>query len=125
MFDQMRRYGVASMASAAITFGVPILLHEIFGLDEDISVAFGPATAFLVNFLTVRIYVFRSTGKPAHELAQFAASSVVFRLSEYAAFWFIHNYFEVFYLLALAVVIVVSMALKFLFYRRFVFKPQV
>ena len=56
------RYLVMSGMSAVLSLGVPFLLHEGFAVRPDIAVACGLAAAFVMNFFTARLFVFRKKG---------------------------------------------------------------
>ena len=81
--------------------------------------------SFLINFMTTRVFVFRSISDPRAELFRFGLTSVGFRIGEYLLFLFLHTLLGLFYILALAPVLVVSLALKFFVYRIFVFNSVV
>lgn len=121
---QLVRYAAATAASATITLGLPILLHEVFGVADDIAVAVALAVAFIVNFVSTRVLVFRSTGRASGELLRFALTSLSFRGLEYLAYLAL-AWAGVVYYLALAIVLAVSMVLKFLTYRSVVFNRSV
>ena len=118
---ELYRFLLMTGLSASITLIIPIILREIVGLDEKIAVGLALVVAAAVNFITVRNYVFRSDGAILPQLIRFALSSLVFRGSEYLAFLLLHTFADMFYVLALGIVLVVSFVLKFLFYRVFVF----
>ena len=118
---QAARYLLMTGVSALVTLGIPALLHEVFGVGEELSVAISLVAAFCVNFLTTRLYVFGSDGRVGPQLARFALVSAGFRLGEYLAFLVLHTWLGLMYLVALALVLMVSIVLKFFVYRRFVF----
>ena len=117
----VHRYFYLSGLSAGITFGAPIILHELAGFEEKDAVGLALVAAFIVNFLVARSYVFRSNGAMLPQLVRFASSSLVFRGGEYLAFLLLHSYLGMFYVLAVGIVLAISFVLKFLFYRVFVF----
>ena len=36
---QLARFGLSSVASAAVSLGLPALLHEVFGIEQKVAVA--------------------------------------------------------------------------------------
>ena len=121
---QAAYYLLATGLSAAITLGFPALLHELFFVEEEIAIAAGLFVAFIVNFLTTRLLVFRSSGNVTKELSRFVLVSLGFRIGEYLAFLVLHSILGVFYILAMAIVLVISLVLKFLTYRGYVFRSE-
>ena len=118
----VHRYFLLSGLSAGITFGAPIILHELARFEEKDAVGLALVVAFVVNFLVARSYVFRSNVAMLPQLVRFGLSSLAFRGGEYLAFLFLHSYVGMFYVLAVGIVLAISFVLKFIFYRMFVFK---
>lgn len=114
------RYVAATGLSAVITLGVPILLHEQFGVEERLAVGIALAIAFVVNFVTTRLFVFKSSGNARSELKRFIGVSLAFRLGEYGLFLLLFSLGIVYYLAQL-IVLIISFVLKFLTYRGFVY----
>lgn len=114
------RYVAATGLSAAITLGIPILLHEQFRVEERLAVGIALAIAFVVNFITTRLFVFRSSGNARSELKRFVGVSLAFRLGEYGLFLLLFSLGIVYYLAQL-IVLIISFVLKFLTYKRFVY----
>jgi putative flippase GtrA len=119
---ELARFGVAAVISATITMGVPIGLHEGFGVDERAAVAIALAIAFVVNFFTARLFVFKSGGNARRELWRFLGVSLGFRLAEYGAFLLLFGLGMV-YFVAQFIVLASSLALKFLVQKHFVYRP--
>ncbi len=120
---ELVRFGMLSVASAVVTLGLPILLHEQFGTDPRVAVAVAYLCAFAGNFVVMRFFVFRHSGNAAASLGRFAVSSLVFRGAEYAAFLLLFRAGMVYYL-AQFIVVGVSFGVKFLTMRHIVFKPS-
>lgn len=116
------RFGVATLLSASITMGVPIALHEGFGVDERTAVAVALAVAFVVNFLTTRLFVFKSEGNARRELGRFLGTSLAFRLAEYGLFLLLFG-LGIVYFVAQFIVLASSFVLKFLVTKHFVYGP--
>ena len=117
---ELLRYGMASAASAVVTLGLPVLLHEGFQVDERVAVAIAFATVFVMNFIIQRLFVFKSAGRASGEIARYTVTSVVFRGAEYIAFLLLFRLGLV-YWLAQLIVVGVSFVVKFLTLRYFVY----
>ena len=116
------RFGLATAASAVLALGLPILLHELFGLNEEISVGVSFLIVFLFNFISVRIYVFRSKENALYQLIKFAIFGAMFRGLEYAVFLIMFRVTGIHYTICLIAVLTVSFVAKFFFHRRVTFK---
>ena len=60
-FGEVGRYTQRAVVSAAMNLGLPVLLHEWVGIAERVAVALALTTAFVVNFLVARSYVFKAS----------------------------------------------------------------
>ena len=120
---QIVRYFLMTGLSAMITLLLPVALHAGVGLSVETAVAVSLVAAFFVNFLTIRAFVFRSATPAGQQLVRFTLTSAGFRVGEYLFFLILYNILEIYYFTALIVTLVVSLPLKFLCYRRFVFQP--
>ena len=117
LFAQLLRFGVSTGFSAAMSFGLPIILHEAFGIEEKVAVAIGFAVAYLGNLLLLRMFVFKSTNDWKRDTAAYVVTNGVFRLLEYAAFLLLLDQAGLSYVPALLAVLVVSSIVKFFAYR--------
>ena len=95
---QLLRFFGATGISATITLGLPVLLHEGLAVPPRAAVAIALTVAFMVNFLTTRLFVFRSSGRAPGELARYALTSAAFRGGEYLGFLALHALGLVYYL---------------------------
>jgi len=120
---QIFRFGISTVLSAAITVGIPALLHEGFDVEEKAAVAIGQGCALLINFMMVRIFVFRSRRPAQRDIAYYVGSNVVFRGLGYLLFLALFSLAGMFYFTALVLTLAISTLLKFLWYR-FIFAEQ-
>ena len=118
LVGQLLRFGVSTGFSAAMSFGLPILLHEQFGMPERIAVATGFATAYIGNLLLLRVFVFRSKGAWKRETLHYIVTNGAFRLAEYGAFLLLLDRLGLDYRLSILVVLGISACAKFFIYRR-------
>ena len=58
------------------------------------------------------------------DMLRFVGVSLGFRVGKYLSFLLLQNVFQIVYFVALVIVLVVSIILKFFTYRQFVFNPQ-
>jgi putative flippase GtrA len=117
------RYLLATAISASLSIFLPILLHEGFRIIEEVAVGMSLFLVLLVNFLTARIFVFRSTRAVFPQFARFAGLTAAFRLAEYLSFLAAFRLLKLNYLLALIPVLALSFLLKFSLQRVYVFAP--
>jgi putative flippase GtrA len=115
------RYLVMSGVSAILSLGIPFALHESLSVPPYIAVAFGLGTAFVVNFATAKLYVFKTNGSVKAQLGRFTLVSLFFRLAEYLAFLFVYSVLCIQYMIANMFVLLLSFCLKFFVYKIFVF----
>jgi putative flippase GtrA len=120
-FRELLRFAVATLISASLTLGLPIVLHEGLAVEQRRAVAIALVIAFIVNFLTTRYFVFRSGGKARDELWRFLGVSLAFRLAEYGLFLLLFSLGLAYYI-AQFIVLALSFVLKFIVQRRFVYR---
>lgn len=114
---QLFRFGVSTALSAGVTLGIPLMLHEEFGVEQRIAVAISQSSALLLNFLMIRVFVFRSKRAAQRDLAYYVGSAVAFRALEYLLFLRLFTFDHVFYVAALIATLGTSTLLKFVWYR--------
>lgn len=117
------RFAVSTCASALVTLGVPLVLHETVGVEQRAAVAISQATALLLNFLMIRIFVFRSNRAAARDFAYYLGSAAAFRGLEYLLFLVLFEVGKLYYLTALVATLGMSTMLKFVWYR-YIFGKQ-
>jgi putative flippase GtrA len=121
MVDEGLRYLVMTAISAVLSLGIPFVLHEGFAVSPNIAVAIGLTAAFVANFATAKLYVFRKNGSIASQFGRYSLVSILFRGAEYVAFLLVHDLLGMQYMVALIVVLFTSFLLKFVAYKLFVF----
>ena len=118
---ELFRYGMTSALSAVVTLGLPVLLHEVMGVPDRIAVGVAFAAAFVLNFITTRMFVFKSAGQARDELIRYTLTSAAFRIGEYLAFLVLHALGLVYYV-AQVIVVLSTLALKFATLKLFVYR---
>jgi len=117
ILGQLARFAMLTGVSAAMTVGLPALLHEVWQVPPREAAAIAFTVAFFVNFASMRRLVFRSQRGARRDLITYALSSFFFRLAEYAAFVLL-TMVHIYYLVALVGVLAISAVTKFVWYRR-------
>ncbi len=114
---QIARFGASTVFSAAMSFGIPVVLHEWMGVRESLGVAIGFGAAYLANIVLLRVFVFRSRGSWKRQLARYIPLNGCFRLAEYGAFLVLFKRVGLDYRVAMLVVLGSSSLIKFFAYR--------
>lgn len=114
---QLARFGLSSVASATISLGLPALLHEVFGIEQKVAVAISQSSVLLLNFLMIRLFVFRSQGRAGRDLGYYVGSTIAFRGLEFLLFLALFELAGLYYLTALVLTLGTSTAIKFVWYR--------
>lgn len=114
---QLLRFGVSSGASAAVSLGLPVLLHEVLGIEQKVAVAISQSSVLLLNFLMIRMFVFRSKRAAKRDLAFYVGSAVTFRGFEYLVFVVLFQFAGLYYFTALLITLGTSTLIKFVWYR--------
>ncbi|MXP29385.1 hypothetical protein GRI58_11180 [Porphyrobacter algicida] len=113
----MLRFLVSTGFSAAMSFGLPVALHELANAPKTTAVAIGFVTAYLGNILLLRLYVFRSSGSWLHQMSRYIPTNGFFRLCEYFAVVGLFQHLGVDYRVAILLVLATSSIIKFFAYR--------
>lgn len=117
------RFILGAAASYGLVIGVTTGLHEIVELSARSAYAGALVVALVFNFWVNRRLVFRSTAARARDQAlRFGTASCGFRLMEWLAFGLLHAITSTPYLLIATLVQIVSLTLKYVIFRRFVFR---
>ncbi|MXO85981.1 hypothetical protein GRI38_08030 [Altererythrobacter aurantiacus] len=117
LIGQLLRFAVSTGFSAAMSFLLPIVLHEFFAVPERIAVAIGFATAYLGNMVLMRVFVFKSRNDWRRDIAAYIVTNGAFRLAEYGAFIALLEYSGLTYVPVLLIVLAASATIKFFAYR--------
>jgi putative flippase GtrA len=120
------RYLIATFLSVCITIGLPIILVEFGSLGASKATALALSLALAVNFLSMKLFVYRNDGSWQAQAVRFLIAASLFRLGEYAGFLALYGILDLFYVLALGVTVGLSFVAKFFTYHLFVFsaRPQ-
>ncbi|MBV5308286.1 GtrA family protein [Chromatium okenii] len=119
---EFRRYLAVTILSATLSIGLPIFFHEVINILEEVAVALSFAVVLLVNFFTVRYFVFAVNGSVAKQVGRFIFSSMIFRALEYVIFLLIFSLMQINYILAIVITLSLSLLVKFYFQKFFVFE---
>lgn len=117
------RFGIVTVITFALSFGLTILLHEVAGAPEELAYAVALATVFCTSFAFLRWYIYgRRTGPIVPQFFWYGLSALGFRGSEYLAFLVLHTWLDTPYILAMLVIQGASFVAKFLYYGAVVFR---
>lgn len=114
---ELTRFGMITGLSALVSLGLPIVFHEVLHIGPKVAVGISQLSVLLINFLTLRAFVFRSNGSLRRDMVRYGASAVVFRGLEYLSFLLLFELAGVFYVTALVITLAVSTVIKFIWYR--------
>jgi putative flippase GtrA len=114
---ELMRFGVATGLSAMVSLGMPIALHELFHVDQKVAVAISQVSVLAINFVTIKMFVFRSRGNVRADMFRYMGSALVFRGIEYASFLLLFEVAGIFYVTALVLTLGTSTLIKFVWYR--------
>ena len=116
------RYLAWSAVSFVSNVGLSFALYDLVQLPGEAAFLLALLLMFVVNFLGLRYFVYRSfSAPPLGQFGKYALSAAGFRLSEYLAFLAAHTVLGSPYRPTVVGVLIVSFLFKYVFYRRFVF----
>jgi len=119
------RFLLLGAASFTLNISVTSGLHELLGVSPEISFAVGLVAAFLMNFASMRWWVFRGTRRPILvQLTGFGLSSLCFRGLEYAGYLVLYRLAGLPYLAAAALVLGISTVVKYVVYDFWLFSRE-
>jgi putative flippase GtrA len=120
---QILRFGASTGVSALLSFGLPILLHEVFAVEVRWAVAIAFAVAYVVNVALLRAFVFRSHLTLAQQLVRYVPANGCLRLIEYFVTLALTQRAGLDYKLSILLVLGISSVAKFFIYRM-IFKSR-
>lgn len=121
------KFGVAFLVACLLNFGINIIGHECFGISVNILYPVSLVTVSLSSFLQFRFYVYPGAAQrnALKQGWQFIVSCVIFRLLEWAFFYFLYNViafsFHWWYVCCIIIVQATGTVSKFFFYNFFIF----
>ncbi|MAG93342.1 MAG: hypothetical protein CMJ48_06290 [Planctomycetaceae bacterium] len=127
-----RRFVIWIVCSYALNLGILAAQVELAGVPEWLAFAVSLATITLVNFVALRLYVYRSTQTPARsQFVPYLASVAGFRTAEYVSFvvllWLVTGSTapdDRRYIVLSTIVLAVSVVLKNVVYKRLIFRSE-
>jgi putative flippase GtrA len=122
--SEVLRYCAVGVLSYGLGIALAALFHELMGLPQRVAVALSLAIVFTTNFFLGRTFVFRSGGRVHGELARFALASAAMRGVEYLLFLALLDALALNYLVSMTAAMAASTAVKFLLYKKLVFRGR-
>lgn len=116
-FIHIGRFIVASGVSAILTLALPEIFIRSMQLVPSAAVGISMAIAFVVNFINVKFFVFRSKKDWKSEFIHFLLSNGIIRLLEFFIFNAILLLSDYYYCIILAAVVLLSFVIKYLVFR--------
>ncbi|MEM7068816.1 MAG: GtrA family protein [Pseudomonadota bacterium] len=114
LIKRATRFAGASLISATLNLSLPVILHEIFGIEKNPSVACTLVFTFFFNFWITRNYVYQNRNGVRRQFTLFLIADVGFRLAEYHAYLFVSRHLDAYFVISLFLVLCASLVLKFL-----------
>jgi putative flippase GtrA len=112
------RFLQVSGLSFLVNLGMTIFIHEVLGISAEAAFAIALIAVFVMNFYTLRYYVYQGQNRPAgRQFLEYTSSTLGFRGLEYLAFLLFYTWYGYEYRLVLIIVLVCSTIMKFLWYR--------
>jgi putative flippase GtrA len=113
------RFCIFSGASFSGNFGLMWWLHGILSLPAWLSFPIALVLVSLLNFVSLRYFVFKGVDRPAEKQAAiFFPAVAAFRLAEYLVFLFFVDQLEVDYQLTMAIVLPTSAVGKYVAFNK-------
>ncbi len=128
LWKAKRLYLTRYLFAAAFSFGLVLALTafwvDVLGIRPPIAYAITLLIAFSVNFAVMRYWVYHDVKDRSfirHQVAKTVAVSLSSRIIEWLLFMLLVEVAQLYFLLAVVVVHVLSFMLKFFIYDRWVF----
>jgi putative flippase GtrA len=116
------RFVLLGAISFSVNLSITAGLHELLGVSPDLAFAVGLLTVFAMNFAAMRWWVFPGSDRSlARQLGIFATTSLGFRGAEFLVFLGLRHLAGVYYLVAAAATLLLSMLLKYFVYGSWLF----
>jgi GtrA-like protein len=118
MLKALFRFFQLSCVSFVTSFGLTLALHEWGQVPEEAAFAVALAVVLILNFVGMRWYIYEAqSGTIWHQFGLYLCSAIVFRATEYGAFLLWHTWYGSDYRLAVVGISVISLGVKFFYYR--------
>jgi putative flippase GtrA len=118
---QFTNFGIAGMFSILVNLVLTTFCYESLGVPIRISYAIGLISSFLINYLTCRKLIFKSTKNAMVQISAFTFSSIFFRGLEYSAFLLQLTFLDIPYPVAIILIHSSSFIIKFFYFRFIIF----
>ena len=123
--SRLFRWVFFSGFSYVLNIGLTATFHELLGLPEEISYAFTIMILLIINFFTIRNYVFESLKEnPKTQAVRFVFAVFAFRVVEYLTFLFLLRALGIYYLVSITITLIFFFILKYFFFKKIVFPSK-
>lgn len=122
---ELRRWAVVSILMFSFTFGSTVCFRELVGLAPELSFFITLTLAILGGFMLCRCYVYRAQdGSIGAQFLKYVSSVAAFRLLDFILFVLLVRVAQVWYPLAMAIILPVTSVIKFFAIKNLVFMPR-
>lgn len=119
------RFCVSAGLSLGLSLALTVGLHRGLGLPAQAAYAIALVAVFVLNFFVARLYVFRADRQcPRQQFLIYTLTSACFRFGEYGLFTLFYSVLHLNEAVAVVLAQGLSFIIKFFFYGRVVFKPN-
>lgn len=118
----LKRNAIRFLNNSALSFvvnlGLTIFIRELLGAPAEVSFAIALVTVFIMNFFTLRYYVYQGESIPWRgQFAVYTGSAATFRGLEYVGFLLLHTWLGIDYRFVIISILIVSSIVKFFWYK--------
>jgi putative flippase GtrA len=107
-----------SVLSFAVNLGLTMIIRELLKAPAEVAFAIALVAVFVMNFFTLRYYVYQGELKPwIEQFTVYTGSAATFRGLEYVSFLLLHTWLGMDYRLVVIAILIVSSIVKFSWYR--------
>jgi putative flippase GtrA len=127
LLAKFRGYLTVSALSFVINIGLTSFLHQVINMKPMWAYGISLIVLLCINFLLMRYWVYRKHLQPGTLQKQFIATgitSIGFRLSEWLFFVGLNEFFRLYYLVAMFIVMCTSFIVKFFVYDTLIFNKK-
>ncbi|MGB0579264.1 MAG: GtrA family protein [Limisphaerales bacterium] len=121
----MRRWFAVSILTFSFTFGSTVFFREVLGLAAELSFFITLTLTIVGGFLLCRSYVYRAQdGSIVAQFLKYLSSVSVFRILDFILFVLLVRVAQLWYPLAMAIILPSTAILKFITMKKLVFADE-
>ena len=122
-FSRLRRFGLASILIFSFSLGMTVFLTEFIGFQSELSFAITVFLATIFGFFVNRIFVYKIFSGPilSHFL-RYVSTVATFRGVDLIAFFILVTLLDIWYPLAMIIILPTTALVKYIALKLFVFR---